>query len=177
MLTLVTSLMVSLMSFLFGYVFWGITIVDFSAILSVMVATLAIGLLFSFVTIKVAFISFKRGLDPDIVVYPIISSAANIFISLCYVGVYDLFHFMPFFGRLTILGIGFAHVILVLYLLSKDRKEPEFLKTIRQSLVMLVFVALIVTITGTFFGGINRFAEGKVQSTLFTQPYSPFTQL
>ena len=92
-LTLVTSLTVSLISLLLGYLLWGITLADFSAIVSVMVSTLAIGLAFSLVTIKVAFISFKQGLDPDIVVYPVISTAIIIFITFCYIGVLNLFFF------------------------------------------------------------------------------------
>ena len=160
-LTLVTSLTVSIISLFFGYLLWGITFADFSAIVSVMVSTLAIGLIFSLVTIKLAFISFKRGLDPDIVVYPIISTAASIFITLCYVGVLNLFFFLPYLGRLAILAIGFTHVFLVLYLIAKDKQEPEFLKTIRESLIMLMFVALILTLTGTIFKGISRFAENR----------------
>ena len=157
-LTLVTSLMVSAISLLFGYLFWGITLADFTAIVSVMVATLAIGLFFSLITIKVAFVSFSRGLDPDIVVYPIISTAASIFITLCYIAVLDLFFFSTYFGRLAIVVIGFAHVILVLYLITKDKREPEFIKTIRESLIMLMVVAILVTLTGTIFRGINKFA-------------------
>ena len=160
-LTLVTSLTVSLISLFFGYLLWGITLADFSAIVSVMVATLAIGLLFSLVTIKVAFVSFKRGLDPDIVVYPIISTAVSIFITLCYIGVLNLFFFLPYLGRLAILAIGFTHVFLVLYLISRDKQEPEFLKTISESLIMLLFVALMVTLTGTIFRGISNFAENR----------------
>jgi len=160
-LTLVTSLTVSLISLFFGYLLWGITLADFSAIVSVMVATLAIGLLFSLVTIKVAFVSFKRGLDPDIVVYPIISTAVSIFITLCYIGVLNLFFFLPYLGRLAILAIGFTHVFLVLYLISRDKQEPEFLKTISESLIMLLFVALMVTLTGTIFKGISNFAENR----------------
>ncbi|MGD0643543.1 MAG: magnesium transporter [Candidatus Bathyarchaeia archaeon] len=160
-LTLVTSLTVSLISLFFGYLLWGIPIADFSAILLVMVSTLAIGLLFSLVTIKVAFISFKQGLDPDIVVYPIISTAASIFMTLCYIGVLNLFFFLPYFGRLAILAIGLTHVFIVLYLISHDKQEPEFLKTIRESLIMLMFVSLLVTITGTIFKGISNFAENR----------------
>ncbi|MGD0071302.1 MAG: magnesium transporter [Candidatus Bathyarchaeia archaeon] len=160
-LTLVTSLTVSLISLFFGYLLWGITLADFSAIVSVMVATLAIGLLFSLVTIKVAFVSFKRGLDPDIVVYPIISTAVSIFITLCYIGVLNLFFFLPYLGRLAILAIGFTHVFLVLYLISQDKQEPEFLKTISESLIMLLFVSLMVTLTGTIFRGISNFAENR----------------
>jgi mgtE-like transporter len=160
-LTLVTSLTVSLISLFFGYLLWGITLADFSAIVSVMVATLAIGLLFSLVTIKVAFVSFKRGLDPDIVVYPIISTAVSIFITLCYIGVLNLFFFLPYLGRLAILAIGFTHVFLVLYLISQDKQEPEFLKTISESLIMLLFVSIMVTLTGTIFRGISNFAENR----------------
>ena len=160
-LTLVTSLTVSLISLLFGYLLWGIALTDFADILSVMVSTLAIGLLFSFVTIKVAFVSFRRGLDPDIVVYPIISTAVIIFITLCYIGVLNLFFFLPYLGRLAIVAIGFTHVFLVLYLLSKDKQEPEFISTIRESILMLMLVAMLVTLTGTIFKGISNFAANR----------------
>ncbi len=159
-LTLVTSLTVSVISFLFGYLLWGISLADFSSILSVMVSTLAIGLLFSLVTIKVAFVSFKRGLDPDIVVYPIISSAVTIFITLCYVAVLNLF-FLSTFGQLSILAIAFTHVILVLYLIFRDKQDLEFLKTIRESLIMLLIVAILVTLTGTIFKGISNLAANR----------------
>ena len=84
-----------------GHFVLGIRIADFPAILLVTVSTLAIGLLFSLVTIKVAFVSFKRGLDPDIIVYPVVSTLASVFITLCFVGVLRLLYFLP--GTLIIL--------------------------------------------------------------------------
>lgn len=159
-LTLATSLSVSLVSLLFGYLFWGITVVDFSSILIVMVSTLTIGLLFSLLTVKVAFVSFKRGLDPDIIVYPIMSTAISIFITLCYIGVLNLF-FFDTVGRLPLIIVGLVHVALVLYLLVKDRHEPEFIKTLRESLAMMVFFSLMVTITGTIFRSISNFAADR----------------
>ncbi|MGA3058826.1 MAG: magnesium transporter [Candidatus Bathyarchaeia archaeon] len=160
-LTLVTSLTVSLISLFLGYLLWNITFANFPSIVMVMVSTLAIGLLFSLVTIKLAFISFKRGLDPDVVVYPIISTAASIFITLCFIGVLNLFFFLHYLGSLVIVAIGLTHVFLVLYLIAKDKEEPEFLKTIRESLIMLMFVALILTLTGSVFKGISRLAENR----------------
>ncbi len=160
-LTLVTSVTVSLISLLLGYLLWGIALTDFAAILSVMVSTLAIGLLFTFVTIKVAFVSFSRGLDPDIVVYPIISTVASIFITLCYIGVLNLFFFLPNLGGLAIIAIGLAHVFLVLFLLFKDKQEPEFIAIIRESVLMLMLVAMLVTLTGTIFKGISNFAANR----------------
>jgi mgtE-like transporter len=159
-LTLATSLAVSLIAFFLGYLFWGITLADFSAILTVMISTLAIGLFFSLLTIKMAFVTFKRGLDPDVIVYPIMSTTVSIFITLCYILVLNLF-FFSYFGRLALIITGFVHVILVLYLLSKDRREAEFIKTLRESLVMMVFVALMVTLTGTIFRQISNFAEDR----------------
>ena len=160
-LTLVTSLAVSLISLLFGYLLWGITIADFSAVLLVIVSTFAIGLLFSLFTIKIAFISFKQSLDPDIIVYPIISTAVTIFITLCYVGILNLFYFIPYFGRLAILTIGFAHIFLVVFLLSRDKRDAEFIKTIRESFIMLMIVTILVTLTGTIFKGISNFASDR----------------
>ena len=76
--------------------------------------------------------------------------------------------FYSYFGRLALIIIGFVHVILVLYLLSKDRREAEFIKTLRESLVMMVFVALMVTITGTVFRQISIFAgERKEIYTIY----------
>jgi mgtE-like transporter len=166
-LTLATSLSVSLFALVLGYLFWGITLADFSAILTVMISTLAMGLFFSLLTVKMAFVTFKRGLDPDVIVAPIMSTAVSIFITLCYILVLNLF-FFSYFGRLALIILGFAHAILVLYLLSKDRREAEFIKTLRESLVMMVFVALMVTITGTIFRQISIFAgERKEIYTIY----------
>ncbi len=159
-LTLVTSLSVSVISLLFGNLFLGIRLADFPAILSVIVSTLAIGLLFSVVTIKVAFVSFRKGLDPDIIVYPVIATSASIFITLCYVGVLKLATFLP--GVILITTIGFVHVFLVLFLLLRDMNDREFLRTIRESFLMLMLVALIVTLTGTIFGGLTRFTQKEI---------------
>ena len=159
-LTLVTSLAVSVISLFFGYLFLGIRLTDFPAILSMIVATLAIGLLFSLVTIKVAFVSFNRGLDPDIVVYPVIATSASIFSTLCYVGLLTLLPF--FFGRIIIVAIGLVHAFLFLYFITKDRSDPDFLRTVRESLLMLMLVTVIVTLTGTIFGGLTRLTQKEM---------------
>lgn len=159
-LTLVSSLAVSVISLFFSYLLLGVRLMDFPVILSVTVATMAIGLLFSLVTIKVAFVSFKRGLDPDIIVYPVIATSASIFITLCYVGILKLSTFLP--GMLIIVAIGLAQAIVVLCLLSKDRGDQEFFRTIRESILMLILVSLIVTFTGTIFGGLTILSRREV---------------
>lgn len=158
--TLVTSVAMSSISLVFGHLFWGITFADFPAIVSVVVATMGMGLSLSLLTIKVAFTSFKRGLDPDIVVYPIMSTTADIIITLLYIAVLNLF-FFGYLGQWAIATIALVHVFLAFYILSKNLREIEFAKTVKESMVTLLFVAFIVNITGTVLKGIDRFVENR----------------
>jgi mgtE-like transporter len=160
LITLATSVTISCFSLVFGYVFWGITVADFPAILSVVVATMASGLAITLLTIKVAFVSFKKGLDPDIVVYPIMSTTADIAITLLYIMVLNLF-FFGFLGQLAIAAIALVHVFVVSYILPKNLHEIEFVKTVKESMATLFFVAFMVNITGTVLKGIDRFVEGR----------------
>lgn len=160
-LTLVTSAAMGAVSLVFGHLFWGITFADLPAILSVVVATLTIGLALLAVTLKVAFVSFKRGLDPDIMVYPVMSTVATLFITLCYVLTLNLFFSYSDFGKWAIILLGVAHLALVLYLVPRNLRDPDFIKTIRESLAALMIVALIVNVTGTLLKGINRYVRNQ----------------
>ncbi len=157
-LTLATSVAMSGISVVFGEVFWGITFADFPSILAVVVATMGLGLFLLLVTVKVAFISFKRGLDPDIMVYPIMSMTASIFITVCYVAALNLF-FYNTVGIVAIALIGAIHLLMVAYIFPKNIHETEFIKTIRESLASLMIVAFIVNLTGTFLRGITHYAN------------------
>jgi mgtE-like transporter len=159
-LTLATSVAMSTISLIFGHLFWGITFADFPAILSVVVATMAIGLFLSLITTKVAFISFKKGLDPDIVVYPIMSTVADILITLCYIVILNLFFFFDL-GKWVIAIIGLSHLLLAFYILPRNKREPEIIKTLKESLATMMLIAFIVNITGTILKGISNFVENR----------------
>jgi mgtE-like transporter len=167
-LTLVTSVTICAISLGFGILFWGITLADFPAILSIVVATMALGLLLSFLTIKVSFISFEKGLDPDVVVYPVMSTVADVFITLCYIAVINVF----FFGVVGQWFIGLACLIpafIVFYILSKNLHETEFIKTLKESMVTVLCVSLLVNITGTVLLGISKFISERVEIyTIYT---------
>jgi mgtE-like transporter len=160
-LTLATSAAMSTISLVFGHLFWGITFADFSAILSVVVATMAMGLVLLLVTIKVAFASFKRGLDPDVVVYPVMSVVATIFITFCFIVTLNLLLFFNYLGRYIVIILGMSHLVLVLYVFPRNIREPEFTKTIWESLAALMLVAFIVNITGTILKGISNFVRDR----------------
>jgi mgtE-like transporter len=150
----------SLISLVFGTIFWGITPADFPAILAVVMSTMALGLSLTLITAKVAFVSFQKGLDPDIVVYPIMSTVADIFVTLYYVIILNLFFFTSI-GKWAIALIAIGIFIVALRLLMKNLHESEFIKTVKESLVTMVFVAFIVNVTGTVLKGISEIVENR----------------
>ena len=161
-LTFVTSVAMSAFSMVFANL-WGITFLDFPDILAVVVGTMALGLVLLFVTVKVAFFSFKKGLDPDIVVYPVMSAVSSIFITLCYIVALNLFFSFGSIGAASVVILGAANGVLALYLVPKNLHEAEFVKTVRESLASLMIVAVIVNVTGTFLKGISRFANARIE--------------
>jgi mgtE-like transporter len=159
-LTLATSATISAISLVFGTVFWGITVVEFPAILTVIVATMSLGLLITLITIKVTFLSFKASLDPDTIVYPAISSIANIIITFLYIGVLNLY-FSWSGGKWIIVIFGLINVFLVLFILPRNIREKEFIDIIKEALPTMLLVAFIVNITGTVLKGINNLVGGQ----------------
>jgi mgtE-like transporter len=160
-ITLVMGVVMSLFSLVFGSLFWGATLADSLGIVSVIVASMSLGLTFSFVTIKVAFVTFKSRLDPDIVVYPMMSTLADIFITFCYVFALDAFFLFSFAGGYTLTAIILAHLILVFYLVPKNLREKDFRKNLKESLFTLFFVSIIVNVTGTVLKGISSIVGNR----------------
>jgi mgtE-like transporter len=151
-----TCIAMSLISLVFGSLFWGISPSNFSEILFVVIATMALGLTISLLTMFVAFTSFKKGLDPDITVYPIMSTVADITITVCYAIVLYIFFFTSSFGKYVVAAVAIAFAILAFYILMRNRHEENFVKTVREFSFTLIAVAFIVNITGTFLNMISE---------------------
>ena len=161
-LTLATSATISAIAIVFGSLFWGISVGDFPAILTVMVATLSLGLLITLITVKFTFMSFKSSLDPDTIVYPAISTVADIIITFLYIGVLNLY-FSGSVGKWAIIIFGLINVFLVLIIIPRNLREPEFMKMIKESLPTMLLVAFMVNITGTVLKGISNLANTNRQ--------------
>jgi mgtE-like transporter len=159
-LTLATSATISAISIVFGTLFWGVTIAEFPAILTVMVATLSLGLFITLITVKFTFISFKKSLDPDTIVYPAISTIADIVITFLYIGVLHLY-FSGSIGKWAIIIFGLINVFLVLIIIPRNMHQAEFLKIIRESLPTMLLVAVMVNVTGTVLKGISNLAATR----------------
>lgn len=155
-ITFEASIAMSSVSVVFGSLFWGITVADFAYIVLVVMATMTLGLTLSLFTIAVTFVTFKKGLDPDVIVYPIMSTVMDIVVTVFYVIILNLFFFFGFFGKYAVALIGFLLIALSLYILPRNMHEREFAKTIKESLFTVMFVAFIVNVTGTVLKSISE---------------------
>ena len=149
-LALVSGVMIGLGTSIFGIFFWNATFTDFIEILTVIIATMGLSvLLIPPLTLAVSVISFRRGLDPDVVLYPITSTISDIIVTLCYVFCLNVFFNVTSFGNYLIWLLDFVFFFIVMYILVRNFKEKEFAKVIKQFLLTLLSVTFIVNITGS----------------------------
>lgn len=160
-ITFATSIVMSIFSLIFGLLFWGISLADFPAILVVIVATMTLGLTITLITMMVAFVTFKKGIDPDVAVYPIMSTTADIIITIFYVFVLTLFFLSGEFGVYALLFIILIPVVLMVYIIPRNIHNKEFIKTVKESLFTMLFVAIIVNVTGTVLKRISNIVEDR----------------
>jgi len=161
-ITLETSLSMSVVAALFGSFLWGATLVDFFNILGVILATMTLALLFiSPLTITVSYLSFRHGLDPDVILYPVESTVSDLFITLFYFLVLNLFFSTGPTGQYIIALLGLALIFAVAYIFPKNFREPDFAETIKESILTTILVAFIVNVTGSVLGKISDVVGGR----------------
>lgn len=151
-LTFESSIMLAVTASFFGIFLWGASVADLFVLLAVVISTMGLSIfLISPVTMWVSFLAFKRGLDPDIIVYPIVATVADVLITVCYIFVLNVFQ--P--ARYLIGLFCFLFFFVVLYVLIRNFRKREFVKTIKEFFLTLVSVAFIVNVTGLFLGRIS----------------------
>jgi mgtE-like transporter len=179
-LTLATSVVMSIVSTIFGSVFLGVTLASFSDILIVVVATMSLGLTLYLFTIPVTFAAFKKGLDLDSVAYPIAATVADVFITVCYALAVNLFFNFGDAGKYSVLLIAIVPMVLILYSLPSSIHEEGFSRTIKTSIVGLMFVAVIASVTGAILQEINvraSFWNGALYSAALFATYPALIEL
>lgn len=164
--TLIISLVMSLVSVVFGSVLWGVSVSDILGIVLVVVASMSLGLLLSLAIAQVCFVTFRRNLDPDIIVYPIMSTVADIFITFCFILMLDSFFLYGVMGTYVIVAVLAAHVVLAFYLLQKYGKESDFRRNLKESLPGLLLVSVIANVTGTVLKNISALVD--VRKEIYT---------
>jgi len=155
-LAFVSGISVGTGSWIFGVFLWNATFIDFVQLLAVITATMALSVMFvSPLTMGFSVLSFRRGLDPDIIVYPITSTMSDIINTCCYILSLSLFFMFENFGRYLILILDIIFIAFVVYILVKNVNETNFARTIREFLLTLAFITFIVNVTGSFLTKIS----------------------
>jgi len=146
---------------------------EFLDLINVFMATMALALIvISPLTLTVSFISFKHGLNPDIILYPIESTVADLLITSIYVAVLSLFLANSLFWGYFFAFISLALLLTSTFFLVKNAREPEFIKTLKESLLTLVLVSFIVNVAGATLGKVKELIheEKKLQPVYVVYP-------
>ena len=162
-LTLQSSLMMGALAYFINVSLWGTRAIESLSIFSAILTTMGLSLFFvSPVTIGISILSFKHGLDPDIIVYPIMSTVGDILVTLCFVLSLKLL-FSGFLGSLSSWLFDAAFILSVVFLLAKYRKSEGLSRTIREFSLTLLVVTLIVNLTGNLLGRIGKLIGRRME--------------
>lgn len=155
-LTLQSSLMMGALAYFINVSLRGTQIIESLSIFSAILTTMGLSLFFvSPVTIGISILSFMHGLDPDIIVYPIMSTLGDILVTFCFVLSLRLL-FSGFPGSLSTWLFDAAFISFAVFLLAKYRKSEELSRTVREFSLTLLVVTLIVNLTGNLLGRISK---------------------
>lgn len=156
-MTLETSVVMSFVAVLFRSVYASITMDELLNIVGMVVATMALALIaISPLTLTVSFLSFKHGLDPDIILYPIESTVADLLITAIYISMLNLFLIHRYFSSYFLVLVSLISVLTVVYFFIRNRREAEFVKTLKESLLTIVFVSFIINVAGATLGRVDE---------------------
>ncbi|MEM2464888.1 MAG: magnesium transporter [Candidatus Bathyarchaeia archaeon] len=160
-MNLIVSFLMSLIAMAFDFLFWGAEVGNFIDIMLNVIATMALGLTIFIPTACISFLSFKAGLDPDVVVYPIMSSVADALITIYYALIVAIFFLSGSIGRAVVITINIFYLALTALIVLRNIHDGEFIKGIKEILLTLIIVAFIVNVTGTFLGRISAIIEER----------------
>lgn len=139
------SLLMSLLMGSLAFIFSGATLEEFPIILSTAISSQSIAMMLIVPATSLAgHESFKRGLDPDAVVYPISSTVADIWATTSYIIALTIAFGPSFLNHI----IASATVIFTLLMVAIFSREEEFRRTLRESFPTVASVTLISSISG-----------------------------
>lgn len=121
------------------------------------------------VTSGLAFLVFKRGLDPDIVLYPYSSTIADIWATLSYVISLGMLLRLGALGEIIALAISVAMAAAVAHQAVSLRDEKVYWKTLREASLSVVATTIIAVASGY---ALSRVGEelGKMPGLITVYP-------
>ncbi|MHA1410357.1 MAG: magnesium transporter [Candidatus Odinarchaeia archaeon] len=106
------------------------------------------------ITATVAILTFKKGLDPDRITYPMISSIADIMVS----GVFILSIFLieNIWGLIVLAVFSTVYIIIALRRALVNFVDEVFVKEFKTSFSVIFAVALVVMVTGSILNQLSN---------------------
>ncbi len=167
-ITLEVSIAIGLVSTVFSSFFWQITLLDVLNILIVIMATMTMGLSLSLFTITFTFTTFKKGLDPDVIVYPIMSTIMDIAVTIFYIIMITLFFTSGIIGKYVVVIVGLLPLALSFYIIPRNMHDQGFLHMIKESFLTVILVAFIVNVAGIVLKNISNTLIAQNRREIYT---------
>lgn len=148
-LTWLSATLIVIGSGLFSYTSYGIELGELYRLFLVTFSTLGLSIMIiSPTTFLVSIQAYNRGLNPDMVVYPITSTTADVTISFIYISLLRFISIDNPAYNIAMLLVTLFFSATVFWIFHKNRHESEYIKTIQEFFGTLVIVIIIVTFTG-----------------------------
>ncbi|MFW9942999.1 MAG: magnesium transporter [Candidatus Thorarchaeota archaeon] len=156
-LSLISSLFASVITFLFSYFSYQITYYEFDKIFSTFIITKVLSVI---ITIPFAstlgFFTYKRGFDPDVFLYPISATIADIWTTISFIlSLALIFWSGTYFALIHFFVISF--IILIIFIAIVLRRHKEYWKTLKESFIMLLIVIPISAVSGVILSRISHY--------------------
>ncbi|MCD6563931.1 MAG: magnesium transporter [Thermoproteales archaeon] len=149
--TFIGSILISFFSCISASVFVLNIFNELSNMLFVAMASMGLSILtISPFTILTAFISYRKGLDPDTIVYPITSTIADIILTSVYVSTIQLY----IYSKMTIYLIDILFFISIILIFLHEKNDKNLIRSIKENFIMLLAVSAIINIAGSSLGKI-----------------------
>ncbi|MBS7658876.1 MAG: magnesium transporter [Candidatus Bathyarchaeia archaeon] len=148
-LSLILSLIIGLIVFTISKAFYNIKFNELLFILSICIATQGlVTIVIEPITSFLGFFSFKKGADPDVIVYPVSSTIADILVTIFYIFMLTLGFKLGLFGKIILNFIALSYIFLTLLNSLKFRKEKSYLKVVKEAFFGVLIAAVISAISG-----------------------------
>ncbi|MEM3480257.1 MAG: magnesium transporter [Candidatus Korarchaeum sp.] len=156
--TIVLSLLMSVLMGFLACIFGGSGLSELPLVVSTAISsqTIAVAVIVP-ATSFVGHESFKRGMDPDVVVYPVTSTIADVWATLSYV--ISLSLAFNEVGVILIYLIASSTIIFTLILAVIFSREEEFRRTTRESFLTIATVTLISSLSGLSLSSVREVIE------------------
>ena len=97
---------------------------------------------------SVGVLAFKKGLDPDVILYPAMSTIDDVIVTICYVGVVSLAFNPQVLASMPVIMLITGIILLIMFV--RNRKERIFRRTLIEGGPMILFSSFLAC-----FGGIG----------------------